>query len=246
MNEEESTPNHIVESTREKGEQSGACHGFCDMRFNAPPGACLRRYPKPGQPKPSLGSKLDDLVKLDEGTDPIRWGDPTDHRSLRWKKYAPKAAKRYGKKFLRLMPFLGHAITAWALINFASNPSAAIASELNISQEAAQLLLEGKVCARLQLWQPSSPVQSAELRNSTIIHIGMYFYYAHMQFSDLYKTWYVTQVEEGEVVGIETTTRIGVVNLRIRTGQEERLHPNIDGIRIGIPEEGKAAPPGWN
>jgi len=206
----------------------------------------VRRYPPkaPKLEKPALGSKLDALIKLDEGSDPIRWGDPTDHRRLRWKKYVPKAGK-YGKGVLRSMPYLGHAMTAWAVINFASNPSEAIASELNISPEAAQLLLEGKVSVKLQLWQPNSHVQTAQLADGSSVYIGMTNFYAHLQFSDLYKTWYVTRVEEGEVVGIETTSRTGVVNLLVRVGQEERSHPNVNNTLPGIPEEGKPAPPGW-
>jgi hypothetical protein len=202
----------------------------------------VRRYPKPSGVKEPLGSKLDDLIKLDEGTNPIRWGDPTDHRTQRWAKYAPRAGK-YGKGVIRSMPYLGHAITAWALINFASNPSAAVASELNISEEAAQLLLEGKVCAKLQFWQPNSPVQSAQLAQGSV-HIGMTYFYAHVHFS-FERGWHVARVEEGNIVWIETTSKPGFVNLRVRVGQEERLHTDQNEIKPGIPEEGKPAPPGW-
>ena len=49
----------------------------------------------------------------------------------------------------------------------------------------------------------------------------------------------------GRLVSIETTSRKGIVNLRVRIGQEERQHPNVSGIRPGVPEEGKPAPAGW-
>ena len=52
-------------------------------------------------------------------------------------------------------------------------------------------------------------------------------------------------VEEGNVVWIETTGKPGFVNLRVRVGQEERLHTNQNRILPGIPEEGNPTPSGW-
>lgn len=207
----------------------------------------VRRYPAKATNRvpPALGSKLDDLFKLDSGNSPVRWDDPDDIRSARWKRYAKKATTRYGKNFARSLPFFGWAMTAWTVASAASNPAAAVASELDISVEAAQLLLEGKAVVRLQPWTPDSPVQSAQLRDQTIIHIGMAHHRAHLYFHEIANEWYVSRVDEGELVLIETTDRPGVVNIHVRIGQENLIHRNVSGWKRGIPEEGKPAPLEW-
>ena len=144
-----------------------------------------------------------------------------------------------------MMPFLGYAMDAWTVVNFIADPVAVVAAELNISTEAAALLLAGRTCMMIQVWTPNSPEDEVQLSDRRVIHLRMPYFFAHLYRTSLAAPWMVERVEEGEVQMIETTSKPGVVNVHVRVGQEIRIEQNVPGLRYGIPEVGKEAPDGW-
>ncbi len=174
------------------------------------------------------GVSLDKLLEVDKFDGEPAWGNADDPKRNRWKRIAATANNRFGKRFLRSVPLLGYAMTAWAVLNFSANPAAAISAELDISEEGAEELLSGNVMITLDHpWRNGDSVQAAQLADGTTIRLGDTLNVATL---DGFPVRVVTKLEERRLVGIRTTERAGFVAIDLRRGQEILTIPNIGRV----------------
>jgi hypothetical protein len=76
-----------------------------------------------------------------------------------------------------MVPGLSYALTAYAILSFANDPSGALAGELGCSRETAQALLDGQAVIRLDaLWNPGRKVDTAQLADGSSLSVGDHVY----------------------------------------------------------------------
>ncbi|MEO0249989.1 MAG: hypothetical protein ABIN58_10775, partial [candidate division WOR-3 bacterium] len=115
----------------------------------------VRCYGKGG----TAGESLDELLRLGKNA------GINLTKNRRWLRLVASAVKKGSRT-------AGAIMTAWAVANFASNPKAAIASELGISEQSVEDLFEGKMGLRFSIGKPGTSVSHAVLRDGSIIFKG--------------------------------------------------------------------------
>jgi hypothetical protein len=101
-------------------------------------------------------------------------------------------------------------------------------------------LLEGKMTAGFVVLDPVGSVVAAKLKSGKVLREGDIVYAATLSFLGL-----VSHVDSGEIDYMMETSQVGVVDVVVRFGQEQRTYKNICEWKDGIPEVDKLPPPGW-
>ena len=102
------------------------------------------------------------------------------------------------------------------------------------------VMVESREPRSFKLWDPVWSMVTAQLKSGKVIREGDTCYTAKLSPDGL-----VSHVDHGEIDYIMPTAEVGVVEVVVRFGQEERTYPGIREWREGIPEVGKLPPPGW-